>query len=189
MSDAIIVLGRGITPDGALSLASTANVQRAEERYEAGRAPSLVMSGKWSYRATETYARTEASAMKTYAVELGVPADAVVCEEESLDTLGNVYFTKKRIVEPAGWRELTVVAAEEHVTRVRYLCEKIYGPAYGWEFCAATQVLAPEQYQEEVRHESESLARSHEWLDDIQDGDDVAIWELVQLHHPAYKIA
>lgn len=187
MSDAIIVLGRGIEPDGTLSADSASNVRKAVELYVAGRAPVIVMSGKWSYRAPQPPVRTEAAAMKEYAVTLGAYAADVVCEEESLDTLGNVYFTKKLIVEPKDWRMLTIVAAEEHVARANYLFEKIYGPDYHFDYQAAERVLDDERYQQEVAHEEDSLKLSRNWLGGVADGDDTEVWRLMRMHHPAYR--
>lgn len=189
MSDACIVLGRGIKHDGTLSVASAANVRKATELYLAGRIRTIVMSGKWSYRAPEPPVRTEAAAMKACAIELGVKPDDVLCEEESLDTLGNVYFTKKLFAEPRAWRELIVVAAEEHVARTRYLVEKIYGAEYHVTYVSAEQVLDAAQYRREVQHEQASLAVSRKWLDSIADGDDAVVWQLMQAHHPAYQLA
>lgn len=49
MSDAIVVLGRGIGEDGELSPDSRSRVRKAVELYAQGIAPKIITSGKWTY--------------------------------------------------------------------------------------------------------------------------------------------
>lgn len=125
--------------------------------------------------------------MKVYAEELGVPSENIVCEDESMDTLGNVYFTKMHIAEPNGWCALTIVASDEHLPRARYLCEKICGDEYEFEYRESERVLSDADYAKELVHEQDSLATTRKWLGEVENGDDIEIWRLVQLTHPAYK--
>lgn len=110
-----------------------------------------------------------------------------MCEDESMDTLGNIYFTKKHIAEPHGWRNLTIVASDEHLPRARYLCEKICGDEYELEYRQSERVLSDEDYAKELVHERNSLAITRKWFGEVANGDDAEIWRLVQLTHPAYK--
>lgn len=187
MSDAIVVLGRGISEDGELSPDSHSRVRKAIELYAQGIAPKIITSGKWTYHLDTPPPRTEAAAMKAYAEELGVQPDSIICEDESMDTLGNIYFTKMHIAEPHGWRNLTIVASDEHLSRARYLCEKICGDEYDFEYQESERVLSDADYAKELVHERDSLATTRKWLDGVENGDDTEIWRLVRLTHPAYK--
>ena len=187
MSDAIVVLGRGIDEDGELSSDSRSRVRKAAKLYEKGIASKIITSGKWTYHLDTPPPRTEAAAMKAYAEELGVPSVDIVCEDESMDTLGNIYFTKMHFAELHGWRDLTIVASDEHLPRARYLCEKICGDEYDFEYQESERVLSDADYAKELVHERDSLATTRTWLGGVANGDDTEIWRLVQLTHPAYK--
>lgn len=187
VSDAIIVLGRGISKDGELSADSRSRVRKAAELYKEGIALKIVVSGKWSYHADTPPPRTEAAAMKAYAEGLGVRPGDIICEEESMDTIGNIYFVKKHIAEVRGWRNFTIVASGEHLPRAQYLCEKICGDEYEFAYRESERVLDDEEYAKELVHERNSLETTRKWLGEVKNGDDSEIWRLIQLMHPAYK--
>lgn len=187
MSDAIIVLGRGINKDGSLPADPQSRVKKAMELFNTGDSSRIVMSGAWSFHLDDEPEQSEAALMKNYAVSLGVPEQAIIEESESKDTIGNVYFSKKNIVEPRNWKTLTIIASDDHMPRVQYLFHKIYGNAYKFNFIESKRVLDDKAYSKEIAHESESLKTTKQWLDSVADGDDNAIWEIVLKQHPAYK--
>lgn len=186
MSDVIIVLGRGIEDDGSLPPDPKARVRKAVELYADNVAPVIVMSGAWTYHFDINPTRSESKAMKEYAVELGVPEQAIIEESKSMDTIGNVYFTKKDIVEKKGFKNIVVVASEDHMPRVEYLFEKIYGEAYTLKFVISERVIDDASYEKELAHESNSMAITHRWLDSLSSGDDASVWKLMTTKHPAY---
>lgn len=187
MSDVIIVLGRGVEDDGTLPLDPQSRVRKAVELYNHGRAPQIVMSGAWTYHFDISPISAESTAMKKYAIELGVPDDHIVEESESMDTIGNVYFTKKNVCEPHGWKSLTIVASDEHMPRIKYLFKKIYGPEYSFEFEISNRVIDEVAYQREMEHETSSMKVTKQWLDTIEPGDDGAVLRLIRTMHPAYR--
>lgn len=194
MSNVIIVLGRGIKEDGSLPPDPRSRVEKAVELYQQGVAPIIIMSGAWTYHFAIQPKWSEATAMKKYAIELGVPAAAIIEESKSMDTIGNVYFTKKQIAERAkksehgGLKHITVVASDEHMPRIRYLFEKIYGPTYRFDFVVSKRVIDDAAYAKELQHEQNSMAVTHQWLDVIKDGDDTSVFALMLTRHPAYML-
>ena len=186
MSDVIIVLGRGIEDDGSLPPDPKARVRKAAELYKDGVAPFVIMSGAWTYHFDINPTGSESKAMKEYAMELGIPEQAIIEESKSMDTIGNVYFTKKDIVEQKGFKDIVVVASEDHMPRVKYLFEKIYGKAYNLKFAISERVIDDASYEREMAHESNSMAITHQWLDPLKPGDDAAVWKLMITKHPAY---
>lgn len=126
--------------------------------------------------------------MKEYAQSLGLPGNRIIEETESKDTLSNVYFTKQ-LAKQKNLHSLTIVASDEHMPRITYLFEKIYGPEYILTFVASEGVLSDKEYAEELIHEQKSLAETKKWLDSITPGDDKGVWRLLTTHHPAYKKA
>ena len=99
--DAIIILGKGISQDGTLPDIARQHVQMGVDLYSVGPAP-IIISGACGLFERQP-ARTEASAMREHAMELGIPAERIIVEEESRDTFGNAWFTKTRIVAPRNW--------------------------------------------------------------------------------------
>lgn len=186
MSDAIIVLGRGIAKDGTLPPDPKARVKKAVELFNSGEAPMIVMSGAWTYH-NDTPVRSEAEAMKEYAQSLGVASDKIIEESESKDTIGNIYFTKKNICERHNWHALTIIASEEHMPRVKYLFHKIFGPEYSLHYTLSERVISDEDYARELTREQHSMKLTERWLGDLTSGDDKSLWNLLVTHHPAYK--
>src|SRR4051812_41765975 len=126
--DAIIVLGKGIREDGTLPEIAWQHVRMGVDLYSAAPAP-IIMSG--AYGLFEQHpACTEASAMREFAMELGVPDERIIVEEESRDTIGNAWFTKTRIVARRNWRRLVLVTSDYHMARAFWIFSKIYGPKF-----------------------------------------------------------
>jgi len=186
MLDVIIVLGRGIEEDGSLPPDPKSRVRKAAELYKNGAASLVVMSGAWTYHFDIHPTRSEAEAMKEYAIKLGIPESAIIEESKSMDTIGNVYFTKKDVVEPRGFTNIAIIASEDHMPRVKYLFEKIYGEVYELEFVVSERVIDDESYEKESVHENNSMAITHQWLDSVSSGDDAAVWKIMTMKHPAY---
>ena len=175
MKDAIIVLGRGIAKDGTLPPDPISRVKKAVELYNEGVAPRIIMSGGYSYHLVDTPDISEAKAMKDLAVSLGIPSEAIIEEDESLHTIGNAYFTKKVICEPNGWRNLTLIASDEHAPRVTYVFGMMFGPEYEIDIEMSDRVLNDDEYAKEVEHEAASLKMTKEYLASVDAGDDQRI--------------
>ena len=186
MADAIIVLGRGIDSKGNLSSDAKSRVKKAVELWQKGAAKNVIMSGAWSYHMKEKPDITEAKAMYYYANQLGLDEGSIITEEKSVDTATNVYFTKKDICEPRRWRDIIVVASDDHMPRVQYLFDRIYGPKYLVNFVVNDRVLGDESYEIEIEHEANSMKLTEKWLDSVEPGDDEAIWNIVLKNHPAF---
>lgn len=182
--DAIIVLSGGVNDDGSLLINVERRMRLGIDRFNAGDAPILILTGAWGYMLETPPPITEAAAMKQFALSVGVPESAIVTEEEAHDTVGNAYFTKVRILEPREWRRVLVVSSDYHMPRSEFIFRKVLGPSYTMEFIGA--VSEPEMREGRDTREAKSLAVHHQWLDVIADGDDASIWQLLSTKHPAY---
>lgn len=127
MQDVILVLGYSTDSDDPVF---RARVEKSAELYAAGTAPQIIMSGCCSMKLTRRPPVTEAACMRDYAINLGVPPGVILLEEESVDTLGNFYFSKMRFLEPCGWFHVGIVSTPWHVWRSEWLAAQILGPAY-----------------------------------------------------------
>lgn len=126
---AAIVFGAGLWRDGSPTPVLRDRVKTASELYFQGKVEKLLMSGDNS---TEDY--DEPTAMKNYAIGLGIPEDAIV-----LDFAGRrTYDTCYRAKEIFGLQSAILVTQEFHLSRALYLCEKL-----GVE---STGVIADQRY-------------------------------------------
>lgn len=91
---------------------------RAAELFHAGLAPRIFISGG-DKRGTGI---CEADRLKLRCVELGVPAEAVITECDSVNTLENVRMSVALVEEHLGWRSLQnviLVSSPYHMRRVK----------------------------------------------------------------------
>lgn len=185
-ADAIIVLGRGINPDGTLPIDAIFRVETAAKLFQEGKAPRLIMSGSWSFHLSETPLRTEAAAMAEHAVSLGVPMPSIMLEEESKDTLTNAYFVKHLFLIPNAWRNVVVVTSEDHSQRTGLDFRFVLGPEYEVETIASPLTLWGEELAKMEAKERRSLWGTKKMIRDIAPGDDAAIKELIYAYIPGF---
>jgi uncharacterized SAM-binding protein YcdF (DUF218 family) len=103
--DGIVVLGAALGPEGDLGPLLADRVLAGVEAWRAGRAPMLLMTGRY-----------EAELMKRRAVTLGVPAAALLVETAALTTRQNATGCAA-ILRAHGWRRALVVTQAFHRAR------------------------------------------------------------------------
>src|SRR5947209_12172709 len=162
--DAIIVLGKGISVEGELPEIARQHVRMGASLYSTSPAP-IIMSGAYGLFEQRPL-RTEALAMREYAIELGIAGDQIMVEEESRDTIGNAWFTKMRIA-PRNWHNLVLVTADYHMERALWIFKKIYGPMYNVRPAA----VATDESAARMQTEQRFLAMAEVLLGGIPDGD------------------
>ena len=113
---AAVVFGAGLWRDGRPTPVLRDRVKTASELYFQGKVEKLLMSGD-----NRTVDYDEPTAMKNYAIELGIPAEDIV-----LDFAGRrTYDTCYRAKEIFGLNSAILVTQEFHLSRALYLCEKL----------------------------------------------------------------
>lgn len=134
--DAAITLSHKINPDGTLTDESRERVDRSVEMLFHGAMPNIVMAGGHNGRNNTSEPTTHAQAMKQYAVSKGVFAGKVYLEEDSVDTVGQLLFSKKQLVVPNNWGKLVVISHDYHAPRVMEISKIVFGDefAIGFEF-------------------------------------------------------
>lgn len=187
-ADAIVVLGGGVHPDGTLPLVARTRVERAAELFRGGIAPHVVLSGRCGLMQPEPPV-TEAAAMAAYAMELGVPREALLLEEGSKDTLGNAYFTRIHFLEPNGWTSIRVVTSDFHLSRAAWVFRKVLGGTYDFSFVSAASGLSPRELIDRAVEECRILIFLNEWLQALEEADESALDRLMEHEHPGYSDA
>lgn len=115
-ADAIIVLGAGIRADGSLSPMLQERLDMGIRLYQQGAADTVLMSGD---HGNENY--DEVNAMKSYAIEKGVPSERIFMDHAGFSTYESMYRAKEIFeVETA-----IVVTQEYHIYRALYIAEKL----------------------------------------------------------------
>ncbi len=129
--------------------------------------------------------RAEATAMAEIAVAAGVPPGSITAETRSRDTIGNIWFTKPLLGEPAG-QDVTVVTSDWHAARVRYLAQVIWGPGYQVTVEPLADEMNTRPPEETARWEAGLLGVSRRWFAAVRPGDDTAIAAVLARDHPVY---
>lgn len=120
--DCIIVLGCKVWDNGVPSHMLEDRLKRGVALYQLGAAPKLLMSGDHGRVDYD-----EVDAMKTYAVEAGVPSADVFMDHAGFSTYETVYrardvFCAKKVI---------IVTQEYHLYRALYIAEALGLEAYG----------------------------------------------------------
>ncbi len=120
--DCIIILGCGVKDDGRPSDMLYDRIITGVELYKKGIAPRILMSGD--------HGRTdydEVGTMKKYAVDMGVPEDAVFCDHAGFST----YESMVRATKVFGIENAVVVTQSYHLYRALFDAESFGIDAYG----------------------------------------------------------
>ncbi|MCE5188025.1 MAG: YdcF family protein [Eubacteriales bacterium] len=121
-ADAILVLGARVQGNGKPSGILEDRLLTGIAAYQNGVSDRLLMSGD---HGQEDY--DEVSAMKTYAVEAGIPSDKIFLDHAGFSTYESLYrardiFQVKRVL---------IVTQQYHLYRALYVAEKMGLDAYG----------------------------------------------------------
>ena len=109
-ADAIAVFAGGAGESGTAGGGYQERVRQAVDLYQAGYAPRLIFSSGF------VYAFREAEVMRGLAIDLGVPAEAIVLEEKAGSTYENVIFVRD-IARGESARRVLLVSSPYHMRR------------------------------------------------------------------------
>ncbi|MBI5297475.1 MAG: YdcF family protein [Chloroflexi bacterium] len=117
-----IVFGAGLTRDGTPTAVLRDRVETAVQLYFSGKAEKLLMSG--DNRFVEY---NEPEAMRQYAIDLGVPDEAIVLDYAGRRTYDTCYRAKAIF----GVERAILVTQDFHLPRALYLCNALGIEAVG----------------------------------------------------------
>ncbi len=120
--DCVLVLGCLVKSDGSPSDMLSDRLSRGVELYESGVSAKLLMSGD---HGREEY--DEVSAMKSFAVDKGVPAEDVFMDHAGFSTYESMYRAK----EVFGAERVVIVTQGYHLYRAVYIARSLGIDAYG----------------------------------------------------------
>jgi uncharacterized SAM-binding protein YcdF (DUF218 family) len=183
----VIVLGKEGNNTGiALTEDTRRSVEKAVELFRTHKADILLMSGAYSFSLPERPRKLESEKMMEYAISRGVPDNAILKEEQSLDTTGNAYYTRGMIDDMQSIKQVIVVTVDYHMNRARYLFEKAFGDAYGITFVEAPSGLTGEALKTKQDGEKKTLDLMRVVFEAITNGDYRDFRSTVERTHPLY---
>lgn len=120
-SDVIIVLGAAITDTGEPGPALTRRAAHAAALWKAGHGGTIICTGGIGPAARVR--RSEADGCREILQRAGVPATAILLDDQSRTTAENAR-NARAIMARHGWSRATLVSDSYHVFRARLLCRR-----------------------------------------------------------------
>ena len=120
--DCIMVLGCGVRKDGTPSMMLRDRLEEGIGLFHAGVSDRMLMSGD---HGREDY--DEVNLMKSYAVEAGVPSEAVFMDHAGFSTYESMY----RARDIFQVRRIVIVTQNYHMYRALYIAQAMGMDAYG----------------------------------------------------------
>lgn len=169
--DAIVVLGsKPDTTTWEFPSHVITSLDQAIKLWRQDVAPYIVVSGKWAlsfeYDGIQQPYR-ECDKMADYLIYHNIPANAILREGDSKDTISNLYYIKRHILCPKQIRNLLFIVADFRQKRLAYLANKVLGSGYSIDI-QTVPCLPNEVYT----NESDALVRTQNFLHEMTDGDD-----------------
>jgi uncharacterized SAM-binding protein YcdF (DUF218 family) len=132
--DAVVVVAGGMTPEGGLPEWVTPRLDYAYEAYARaaeGDKPRILLSGSMTPHKPPPMAKGgfnlhESTAMAEYLIEKGVPANSLLKDTASMDTIGNAYYSLCLHAIPRGWSKVEVVTSAFHMARTQAAFEWVW---------------------------------------------------------------
>ena len=109
--NAIIVLGTPANPDGTPSPEQRERTLEGVREFQAGVAPHLIFTGGPAHNRF-----VEAHVMAMLALAQGVPANAIIEEDQAQNTIQNIFYSR-RIMTHYGWTSTEVISSPSHLPR------------------------------------------------------------------------
>lgn len=184
--DGVIILGGGLTNKGALSKESVKRAINGIKLFKAINAKYLILSGNGSWQHRLPLSRTEAGLMADLAVKKGVSKKTILKDTKSLDTIGNIYFTKTLIDEYKLGKSFLIVTSNYHLKRAQWLFTKIFGSKYSLIFKGINPRLTPKQFQFKMQRDSKILKYTKRLFSDYKIKNKKDLKVFLFNNHPFY---
>jgi len=119
-ADAVVVLGGGQYKDGGLGRASLRRTIRGIEIFNQGYAPRILMLGPQQHEGQPSEAVVRARMAET----MGIDPDAILTEENGLNTRGEAQVARERLA-PQEVNSVLLVTDAQHLIRAKTLFENV----------------------------------------------------------------
>jgi hypothetical protein len=190
-SDAILVPGGGLTPDGTPTEWVKSRLDSAVRNW-AGQWIITLSAGtthKPPPLDRDGFPVHESVAGVEYLASRGIPEDRLLYETASYDTIGNAYFARVVHADPMGLRNLLVITSEFHMPRTRAVFDWVFGlPPSGYTVTYETTAndgIDESSLSARIAKEEQGLRGVERLRDSIRTLHDVHRWLFAE--HSAYS--
>jgi uncharacterized SAM-binding protein YcdF (DUF218 family) len=167
----IVVLGGGINLQGSIPPYVYSRLDEAI-KFHNNLNCKILVSGEYSFLYDKIKPPfTEAFKMQEYLLEKGIPADQIIKEEQSKDTVGNAYYSKKYVFIPKKEKEAIIITSDFQVERAKYIFNKIFGPEYKFKIIGIKSNLPNDEKEAVWQRQKELLLKTQALLSNMKDGD------------------
>lgn len=169
---------------GGLPPTSKMQIIVATDLYQKGDVRHIIMAGSHRNKDSEKPKITEAAAYKKFATKSGVPEKIIFTETNSLETIGNILFTKNNLLEPNKWHSVVVIPTCHHsVDRIKYILKKVLGSKYIYKIVKASS----DKSKQNTINEALYFAKTKEIIAKCKDGNSDAIYNALPMAFPNYR--
>ncbi|MCA9350681.1 YdcF family protein [Candidatus Saccharibacteria bacterium] len=169
-----IVLGRKLDKSGNMTIGLVQMLDSAIKNYKNNPSMNILVCGKYSIEydwqgfSPNHY---ESKEMKKYLVRKGIPEYKIATEQNSKDTIGNIYYAKQYVKRHPSFSIIVVFCTEIHRQRVEFIFNKFFGSNYKINYKTIdSQPSAIDVNSEEK--ELQYITSDHSIIKNIQDGND-----------------
>lgn len=176
-----------------------ARLDKAYALFTEGKVDYIISTGKHSVAATVdpdvSGPSTEAEVGKRYLIARAKAQgadvagmrrieDAILCEDQSIDTISNAWYAKKLCLEPHGITSCILVTSDYHMERARVIFEWVLGPQYTITCVEAPSPLSGEERVRRDQFENmlTDYVKTH-LISSIAAGDDEALQRFMETEH------
>lgn len=110
-SDAIVVFGNKVNPDGEPSARMVARLKMAVQLFRQGYARTIIVSG-----GVDSLGHDEATVMARYLSREGVPESSIILDSHGIDTYATAKNTAA-LMQSRGWTNVILVSQYFHLAR------------------------------------------------------------------------
>ena len=173
----VVVLANWMDENGLLNSETSSRLDKSIELLRNGRSHLLLMG----WPCVKGCEISIAEAMESYCITLGVPANQLLLDKRSRDTVGDAIYSRLYLNQFNDVSDITVVSSDYHIDRVRVVFNQIYGDSYNMEFASARTGL------ERTANEKASIQAFHNTFSGIKAGDLDEFEDRMLLKHPFYN--
>ena len=166
--DAIIILGNELKKNSSLSELCKMRVRRGVELFNKSKAKNIICCGYYGLTASNIPIKSEAKAMKEYAISIGIPSKIIFLEDKSKETIGNIYLVKDNLLEKNNWKDILIITSDFHLKRTKYIVKRVLGKEYRVEFIGVPSNLTKKQLVKRNKMEKKFLTIDKLWLNFIK---------------------
>lgn len=186
-----VTMDNTINPDGSLMEDCRLRADKSISLYRQDFCDTLTMPGRYDIRDFEKVPITHSEALKRYAMQNGVPEEDIIKEESGrtmTDSVGCLFFLKKKVLIPRNWENLIVVSSDYHYPRLQDIWDFIFGGDFYVHYIAVDTKKSDDEVARKMKTEEEDKRRKFgEFWRGISPGDDDAIQDKLFSEHPYYK--